>query len=407
VTLACATPGASIFYTTDGSNPTSSSTLYSGPITLTSSALLKARGFKGNFDPSAIASANFTIVPTVAKPTISPNGGSFNNSVKVTLACATSGAAIYYTTNGSDPTTSSTIYGAPFTLTSSVTVKARAFKNGSNPSPIASAAFTITSTADQPHFGNISTRLSVGTGENVLIGGFIITGTQPKTVIVRAIGPSMAQSHVPNFLADPTLELHSSASGKVIASNNDWGTSPNKQAIMDSKLAPKDPRESAILITLNPGAYTAIVRGVNNTTGVALVEVYDLSSDVPSKLANISTRGFVQTQDNVMIGGFVVSGNKPAKVLVRALGPSLTHHHITNFLPDPTLELRDSNRKLIFSNDNWKDTQQAAIQATGAAPSDDRESAIVWTLAPGAYTAIVRGKNNSMGVALVEVYQLE
>jgi hypothetical protein len=193
----------------------------------------------------------------------------------------------------------------------------------------------------------------------------------------------------------------------LITSNDNWSTSPNRQAIIDSKLAPTNAKESAILITLNPDAYTAIVRGVNDTTGVALVEVYDLDQKADSKLGNISTRGFVQTQDQVMIGGVIVSGQNPIKVIVRAIGPSLTQFGIRNALADPMLDLHNGDGVLIASNDDWKSSQQAEIQTTGVPPKNDHESAIVRTLTPGNYTAIVRGKNNTVGVALVEAYQLQ
>ena len=251
----------------------------------------------------------------------------------------------------------------------------------------------------RPHLGNISTRLSVGTGDNVLIGGFIVTGTQPKKVIVRGIGPS---SPVAGALADPTLELHDS-SGAIIASNDNWQDSPDKQAIIDSTIPPSNDRESAIIRTLSPGTYTAIVRGVNNTTGVGLVEVYDLDSSADSKLANISTRGSVQTGDNVLIGGLIVLGDGPGKAIIRAIGPSLP---VGGALADPTLELHDGNGALLGFNDNWRSNQEADIIASTLPPQSDSESAIVATLAPGLYTAIVRGAGNTIGVALVEVYQL-
>jgi hypothetical protein len=257
-------------------------------------------------------------------------------------------------------------------------------------------------TATPTTLANISTRLRVETGDNVLIGGFIITGTQDKKVIIRAIGPSLP---VPDALADPFLELHD-GSGALLDSNDNWVDSPNKQAIIDSTIPPSNDLESAIVATLpaNSSAYTAIVRGVNNTTGVGLVEVYDLDRSVDSKLANISTRGLVQTGDNVMIGGFIVLGSSSQKVIVRAIGPSLP---VSGALTDPTLELHDGNGALLESNDNWVDSanKQAIIDST-IPPSNDLESAIVATLAPGNYTAIVRGVNDTTGVALVEVYAL-
>jgi hypothetical protein len=250
--------------------------------------------------------------------------------------------------------------------------------------------------------GNISTRLSVGTDENVLIGGFIVTGSQSKEVIARAIGPSLSLSGV---LADPVLELHDS-SGATIATNDNWGESANKQAIIDSGFAPTQDKESAILRTLEPGLYTTIVRGVSGTTGIALVEVYDLDRTVDSQLANISTRGLVQTGDNVMIGGVIVLGDTDADVLVRAIGPELADVGVEGVLADPILELHDKDGNLITSNDDWNNPQSPQIEATGLAPSDDHESAILATLSPANYTAIVRGKDDTTGVALVEVYHL-
>jgi hypothetical protein len=270
---------------------------------------------------------------------------------------------------------------------------------------------------------NISTRAFVQTGDNVMIGGFIVQGTEPKRVIVRAIGPELTQYGVPNALANPTLELHN-RTGALIASNDNWRTtiiggiitSDQVRDIVTSGYAPGDGRESAIIADLPPGSYTAIVRGVNNSTGVALAEVYDLNSDTNSILGNISTRSFVQTGDNVMIGGFIVQGTAPKRVIVRAIGPELTRYGVPNALSNPTLELHDSTGALIASNDNWQHTiiggiihtnQFRDIMASGLAPADGRESAIIADLPAGNYTAIVRGVNDTTGVALVEVYDLE
>ena len=238
-----------------------------------------------------------------------------------------------------------------------------------------------------------------------MIGGFIITGSGQKRLILRAIGPSLVNNGITNPLQNPTLELHDHT-GAVIASNDNWMDAPNKQEIIDSGFAPSNNLESAILTSLSPGDYTAIVRGVNNGTGIALVEGYDLDPAAGSKLGNISTRALVQTGDNVMIGGLIITGTGQENVIVRAIGPSLAQYGITNPLADPTLELHDGNGALIAFDDNWRDSQEAEIQATGFAPSNDLESAIVATLAPGNYTAIVRGKNDTIGVALVEMYGL-
>ncbi len=278
-------------------------------------------------------------------------------------------------------------------------------------------ATTATSVTEST-LANISTRAFVETGDNVVIGGFVVQGAQPKRVIIRAIGPELTQYGVPNALANPTLELYD-GTGALIASNNNWATtiiggiitSNQVHEIQASGYAPGDPFESAIIADLPAGNYTAIVRGVNNMTGVALVEVYSLSPETNSRLANISTRGFVQTGDNVMIGGFTLQGTQPKGVVLRAIGPGLSKYGVPNTLTDPTLELYDSTGALIASNDNWRHTaiggiifadQVRGILNSGLAPGDQNESAINATLIPGNYTAIVRGVNNTTGIALVE-----
>lgn len=251
---------------------------------------------------------------------------------------------------------------------------------------------------------NISTRLPVQTGANALIGGFIITGTQPKKVMLRAIGPSLS---LPGKLGNPTLQLFSGST--VLESNDNWVDSPNKQAIIDSTIPPSNDLESAIvrILPANGASYTAIVRGVNDTTGIGIVEAYDLDRSVDSKLANISTRGLVQTDPNVMIAGTIILGQDPQRVIVRGIGPSLS---VPGKLEDPTLELRDSNGGLLQSNDNWVDSpdKQAIIDST-IPPTNDLESAIVATLPAGGanYTAILRGVNGASGIAVVEVYALQ
>jgi PKD repeat protein len=249
---------------------------------------------------------------------------------------------------------------------------------------------------------NISSRLRVETGDNTLIGGFIIAGSDAKKVVVRALGPS---TQVPGFVADPTLELHD-ATGALVTSNDNWGDSPEASQIQSAGLAPGDSRESAILRLLNPGAYTAVLRGKNNTIGTAVVEAYDLDSTNNSRLANLSTRGFVQTGDNILIAGFITGNrNTNINVLLRAMGPSIASQ-VPSALADPILELHDSNGTTLTTNDNWQDTQKTEIEQTGIPPGDPKESAIVRSLPPGAYTAIVRGADNGVGNAVVEVYNL-
>ena len=253
---------------------------------------------------------------------------------------------------------------------------------------------------------NISTRLQVGVGDDVLIGGFIVRGSPAKRIMIRAIGPSLSSSGITNVLADPILELHDST-GAVVATNDNWGDNANQQEIIDTGIAPTSPKESVILARLpsddNGVAYTAVLRGAGNTTGVGLLEVYDLDRGLGSRVLNISTRGRVDVGENVMIGGLIVAGQASQKVIVRAIGPSLP---VAGKLADPTLELHDGNGGLLASNDNWRSDQEAEIIATTIPPSNDLESAIVATLPPANYTAIVRGVSNTTGVALVEVYAL-
>jgi autotransporter-associated beta strand protein len=260
-------------------------------------------------------------------------------------------------------------------------------------------------------FLNLSTRMKVGTGDNALIGGFIVTrsttgsgqtGAAPKKVILRAIGPSLAS--LPGRLSDPTLELRDSEGG-LLVSNDNWTESSQAQEIMQSGLAPSHDHEAAIIATLAPGSYTAIMRGAGNTTGIGVVEVYDLAADIPSRLANISSRGFVETGDNVMIGGFI-AGNQATPVIVRAIGPSLTQFGVPDALADPTLTLHNAQGAMIAFNNDWRETEQIAIEGIGIPPTDPKESAILTTLPSGNYTAIVRGLNNRTGVGLIEVYHL-
>jgi hypothetical protein len=260
---------------------------------------------------------------------------------------------------------------------------------------------------------NISTRLRVQTGDNALIGGFIITGTEPKKVIVRALGPSISSSNmpVPGRLADPLLELHA---GSTVATNDNWKVksdgSSQQAEIEATGIPPTNDLESALVRTLSPGPYTAVIRGNGDGTGIGLMEVYDLSQTSASLLANISSRGFVDINDNVMIGGFIAGpvdrGN--ARVVVRALGPSLSNSGVPNTLQNPTLELFDAHGSTIASNDDWQNGPgSSGVAGAGLAPRDTRESAIFIAIIPGQYTAIVRGVGGTTGVGLVEVYNLQ
>jgi len=253
---------------------------------------------------------------------------------------------------------------------------------------------------------NLSTRLNVGTDDNVLIGGFIISGTDSKEVIVRGLGPSLTVNGVPlpDPLADPAIDLYQGAT--LIMSNNNWKDSQEAE-IEATGIPPTDDLEAAIVATLAPGSYTAILRGNDGGTGNGLVEVYDLDTTVKSTLANTSTRGLVQTGDNVLIGGFIVGDGETDTVVIRAIGPSLADQEVADPLQDPTLDLYNSDGAVIMSNDNWRDSQETLLQSSGLTPTNDFESAIITSLAAGEYTAIVRGKNDTTGVALVEIFNLQ
>jgi hypothetical protein len=287
-------------------------------------------------------------------------------------------------------------------LSYSFTITAR---NGVFPNATQDFTLSIQQTPANATLVNISTRLLVQTGAKVGIGGFIITGTDAKKVLIRGMGPTLTSFGVPNALQDPVLELHD-GTGAVVVSNDDWKI-PQETAITATGKAPPDDHESAIQLTLQPGSYTVIESGKNGTSGVGLIELYDLDAVANAHLSNISTRGSVQTGANVMIGGFIVSGaNGSLNLIVRALGPSLAQFGVPTPLADPNLRLYDSNGTLIRLNDNWKDSQQAAIHNSGFQPPNDLDSAILVTLPTGNYTAIVSGKNGGTGVALVEVYRL-
>jgi hypothetical protein len=258
---------------------------------------------------------------------------------------------------------------------------------------------------------NISTRARVQTGENILIGGFIVTGSDAKRVIIRALGPSLVAAGVPGPLQNPTMQLLTD-NDFVLAENDDWRQSQQAE-IEATGIAPGDTREAAIVRTLPPGNYTAAVSGKSDSTGVALVEVYDLTPGANSRLANISTRSFVDVGEDVMIGGFIIGGGEgtggagAARVVVRGIGPSLASSGVAGALQDPELVLFDGNGAVIQTNDNWRQTQQTELQSLNLAPTDDREAALVASLPGGNYTAIVRGRDGTTGVALVEAYNVQ
>ncbi|CAN5425531.1 hypothetical protein BH20VER3_BH20VER3_14970 [soil metagenome] len=252
---------------------------------------------------------------------------------------------------------------------------------------------------------NISTRAYCQTGDAVVVTEFILQGSGSETCLMRGIGPSLGSEGIAGALQDPITRLLNSR-GKRLDINDNWVDSPDKDQIIATGLAPKDDRESAMIDSFRPGTYTFVLQGVRRGEGVGLAEVYDLT-DGDLQLTAIGCRAFVQTGDHVLISGFIISGNESLPILVRALGPSLTDVGLSNALPNPFLELHNANGTLIATNDNWRDTQQAEIEQTGLAPSHDLDSALLATLAPGAYTAVVKGINDTTGLAFVQYYSLD
>lgn len=282
------------------------------------------------------------------------------------------------------------LYGAPLTAPTPT------------PTPAPSATPPPSSNTTS-HIANISTRMNVGVGNDVLIGGFIVKGSQAKRVILRAIGPSL--SGISGAMTDPSMELHDSA-GATIAANDDWQSGAQAGDIIASGVAPLNDNESALMATLPPGSYTVVVSGYQGGVGVAVVEAYEYDTN-SSRLMNISTRGRVDVGDQALIAGLIVQGATNKNVVIRSLGPSLGAY-LTGALVDPVLELRDGSGNLVASNDNCTNgPEYPRIVASGLAPSDPRESAIIASLPPGSYTAIVRGVNNGSGVALVEAFDLD
>ena len=330
-------------------------------------------------------------------PTISGNGAESGATVTVregttTVCSATAGSA------GAWSCASTLAMGTHAITATQVDV-------AGNTSPAsASVSFVVFDGGTQARLGNISARMQVLTGNDVLIGGFVIGGSTPKTVVVRARGPSLAAFGITSFLTNPQLQLVRSSDQATLATNDDWQSASNAADVTASGFAPSDSLEAAILVTLPPGAYTAIVSGMGNATGVGIVEVFEV--DAPAvPLTNLSARGFAQGGADVMIAGFVIQGTSSQTVLVRARGPSLVPFGIMNPLPNPRLRLvRSSDQAEIHVNDDWRQaSNQLAITASGYAPGHDLEAAVLVSLPPGAYTAVVDG---GIGVAIVEVFRI-
>jgi dienelactone hydrolase len=355
--------------------------------------------FTGYVEPSIVVSnACVTIAPTTYALTVAPTGSGTVTSSPAGINCGAtcsanfnSGISVTLTATPASGNTFSSWSGA-CTGTGSCVVTM-------NDAQSVTATFTLHPT----RLINLSTRGQVQTGNNVMIGGFIIGGSTPKKVLIRAVGPNLANYGVTGVLANPMLELHRSSDNSIVATNDDWGTSANAAEITATALAPVDPKEAAILATLEPGAYTAIVTGNGGGTGVGIVEVYELDHpEIP--MINISTRGQVLTGNDVMIGGFIIQGSSNQTVLIRAVGPNLANYGVTGVLANPMLTLY-SGQTVIATNDDWGTaTNAAAITATGLAPANALESAILISLPPGAYTAVVSGSGGGTGVGIIEVY---
>src|ERR1043166_978786 len=363
--------------------------------------------------PGGATSANFTVttfpVPFNTVATISAFFADATQSDTLTVtpqsAPTPSATPVVTPTPGTTPTPTPTSTPAVTPTPTPVATPTPAATPTPGITPTATPAVTPTPTP-ATHAVTLSTRLLVGTGDNVGIGGFIITGTTPKHVLLRAIGPSLSKSGVPDALADPVLELHGPGSFVTILNDN-WRDDPAQEAlIIASGIPPTNNLESAIAVTLAPGAYTAIMSGKDNTSGNGLVEVYDLSQSGDSKLGNLSTRAFVSTGDSVVIAGFILGGSGNDGIVARGIGPSLAASGVPNVLPDPTLELRNSNGALLIANNDWQDdaAQAAELTAAGLAPTNELESGLTATLPPGLYTALLSGVNSSTGIGLVEVY---
>ena len=381
------------------------------PDMLTTTARIKVEAV-GNifFD---ISNTNFRIITDAPIPTPTATATATATATPTATATATATATPTATATTTATPTATPTFPPPLTPTPTPTPTSTATPTAtptSTATPTATPTLnpTATPTPTPPPAAqalNLSTRMRVQIGDNVGIGGFIITGTAPKHVLLRAIGPSI--TGLPGVLADPVLELHGPA-GFITVTNNTWQDDPVQAALIQaSGLAPTNNLEAAIDATLNPGAYTGVVTGNGNTTGIGLVEVYDLSQAVLSKLANISTRAPVGTGNDVVIAGFILGNNSgQTRLVLRGIGGSLTLFGVPNALANPTLELRDNNAALLASNDNWQDdpAQAAELTAAGLAPTNASECGIALTLGPGQYTALLAGQGNTTGVGVVEVY---
>jgi hypothetical protein len=358
-----------------------------------------------SYTPAPGASGSATITVLLKDNGGTAQGGQDSSAPQTFTITVTAAPPSPTATATATPTTTAT---ATATATPTATATATATPTAT---PAASPSATPRGTPSAAQALNLSTRLRVDTGEKVMIGGFIVTGEAAKSVVLRGMGPSLVNMGIPaaSVLNDPVIELHGS-SGALVLSNDNWKESPQRVQIEGTVFEPGNDREAVILATLPPAAYTVILKGAGGTAGIGLVEAYDTNATVDSELANVSTRGFVETGANVMIGGFMLGGNpNNTRIAIRGLGPSLASAGLTNLLADPTLELHNGDGTIMISNDNWQDNpvSAAALTANGLAPTDMNEAAIFTILPPGSFTAILAGKNAGVGIGLIEIYNLQ
>ncbi len=408
VTVRSATDGALIGYRIDGSFPDcASSTLISNGATVavTQSLILRAVACKSGWQDSALVSASYTLTGQVAPPDFTPPGGAYGSAQEVVLRTGTQQANIRYTTDGTTPSCASgtaLANGGAVRVEQPLTLKAVGCREGWQASSVATASYSL---GGGSQLSNISTRGQVDSGAGVMVGGFVISGSQSKQVLIRGIGPSLSAAGISGALYDPALALYA-ANGQLISENDDWQEAEQAEQIAALPWTPSDSLEAAILATLEPGAYTAQLSGFQGASGIGMVEVYAVdTTDSTATLINISTRAQINTGVGVMVGGFVVEGASARQVLIRGIGPSLAAAGVPGVLDDPLLTLYSAAGAVMESNDDWGDSARADdIAALPWPPASEYESAILISLPPGAYTAHVAGWDGSTGIGMVEVY---
>lgn len=416
VTLTTTTPGAAIRYTLDGTTPTADTgLLYTSPITIGTTATLRAIAATPTAGESALATATFIITPPnpPEAPEFSLAGGTYSEPQSLTLTSATPGATIRYTLDDTEPTADhGLLYEAPIAISTTLTVRAVSVTNAAGASAVVAATFTVAPVAPPAagHIVNLSIRSRAGTGSDTLIVGFVIESADPRLVLLRAIGPTLADFGVTGALRNPALRLV--RQGITVSFNDDWGGAAqiaDVGAQVGAFPLPPASADAALAANLSRGAYSALITGADQTTGLVLAEIYDASATGAPQLTNVSARTHVGANDDILIAGFVIEGGTPATVLLRGIGPTLANvaYGVSGALADPQLALFHDGA-LIAANDDWAGdaTLAATFAQVGAfslAP-DSHDAALIATLPAGVYTAQVAGAGGTTGVALVEVY---